>query len=150
MRRDPHAKDGFTLIELLLVLAIISILASIILVALNPGKQLGKSRDAERQSAVNTILNAVYQYAVDRNNIPPGIPIDTPRSICKDNAISCNNGVNLSVLSQSGKYLVAIPSDPQAPLGGTGTNYSIVQSANGRITVSAPGAEQTASISATR
>jgi type IV pilus assembly protein PilA len=135
---------GFTLIELLLVIGIIAILASIVIVAINPTKQLGDARDAQRQSDVNTILNAVYQYAIDNNGtLPSGIPVGSARGICKASATSCVNGVSLRVLT--GAYLVSIPADPQAPAAGTGTNYMIMQDTNGRITVSATG-EQTANI----
>src|SRR5438552_3332547 len=143
------ARRGFTLIELLLVIGIIAILASIVIVAINPTKQLGQARDAQRRSDVNTILNAVYQYAIDNNGtLPTRIPTGTAKGIGKVNAASCNNGVNLRILT--GSYLVSIPADPQAPAAGTGTNYTIVQDANGRITVSAPGAEQTTGIAVTR
>lgn len=142
-------RKGFTLIELLLVIGIIAILASIVIVAINPTKQLGDARNAQRRSDVNTILNAVYQYAIDNNGtLPSTIPTTTASAICKATAASCNHGVNLRVLT--GSYLVSIPSDPQASATGTGTAYTIVQDANGRITVAAPTAEQGDTISVTR
>ncbi|MBU1017972.1 type II secretion system GspH family protein [Patescibacteria group bacterium] len=55
-------KKGFTLIELLIVIGIISILAGIVLVAVNPAQQFGKANDSERKSEIGTILSAVYQY----------------------------------------------------------------------------------------
>lgn len=147
MRSSHQMRRGFTLIELLLVIGIIAILASIVIVAINPTKQLGDARDAQRRSDVNTILNAVYQYAIDNNgNLPNTIPTGTAEEICATAAATCA-GVDLDVLT--GSYLVSIPADPQVT-SGTGTNYYIVQDANGRITVSAPGVEQAGTISVTR
>lgn len=143
-----QTRRGFTLIELLLVIGIIAILASIVIVAINPTKQLGDARDAQRRSDVNTILNAVYQYAIDNNgNLPTGIPTGTAEEICVTGAAACT-AVDLDVLT--GSYLVRVPVDPSAPSTATGTNYFIIQDANGRITVSAPGAEQSDSITVTR
>jgi len=140
--RSSH--KGFTLIELLLVIGIIAILASIVIVAINPTKQLGDARDAQRKSDVNTILSAVYQYAIDNDgNLPSGITT-TRKEICATGATDCDSAIDLDVLT--GSYLVRIPRDPQVQ-SATGTNYWIVEGANGRITVDAPGAEQTDSIS---
>ncbi len=146
------SRKGFTLIELLLVIGIIAILAAIVIVAINPTKQLGDARNAQRRSDVNTILNAVYQYAIDnQGNLPTNIPTGTARAICTTNAVSCNNGVDIEVLT--GSYLVKIPVDPSvvSPATATGTDYFIVRdAASNRVTVSAPRAEQSASISVTR
>lgn len=140
--RSSH--KGFTLIELLLVIGIIAILASIVIVAINPTKQLGDARNAQRKSDVNTILSAVYQYAIDNDgNLPSGITT-TRHEICATSATDCDSAIDLDVLT--GAYLVRIPRDPQVQ-SATGTNYYIVEGANGRITVDAPGAEQGASIS---
>lgn len=139
-------RKGFTLIELLLVIGIIAILASIVIVAINPTRQLGQARDAQRRSDVNTILNAVYQYAIDNNgNLPSGVTA-VRREICTYNAATCATS-NLRALS--GTYLVNMPRDPQRAATATGTNYFVIQT-GGRVTVDAPGAEQTTTISVTR
>ncbi|HLC91889.1 MAG TPA: type II secretion system protein [Candidatus Saccharimonadales bacterium] len=138
---------GFTLIEVLLVVAIVAILAGIVILAINPAKQLGDSRNATRQADVQTILNAIYQYGIDLHGVPGTLP-SSPTDICSTGFMSCPY-VNLSVLTDNGKYLVAMPKDPQ--LGdNNNTHYRVSQDANGRITVSAPGAEQGATISVTR
>jgi len=148
MEHSSSPRSGFTLIELLLVIGIIAILASIVIVAINPTKQLGDARNAQRRSDVNTVLNAVYQYAIDNNgSLPSGITAASTE-ICRSGPTSCNNGVNLNVLT--GAYLVRVPADPQAPATGTGTRYRISRDASGRVTVNAPIAEQGATISVTR
>ncbi len=146
-------KRGFTLIELLLVIGIIAILAAIVIVAINPTKQLGDARNAQRRSDVNTILNAVYQYTIDNNgNLPGSIPDNTAKEICKSSvsAADCTsaNLVNLNVLT--GSYLVALPNDPSTATT-TSTKYTIFKDATTkRVTVAAPFAEQNVTISVTR
>ena len=161
-------RSGFTLIELLLVIGIIAILAAIVIVAINPTKQLADARNAQRRSDVATILNAVYQYAIDNNgSLPSGIPSGAAntREICRTLAekkcITASpvtglawGRVNLDVLT--GSYLTQLPQDPRSP--GTsasvhaqsGSYYFIYQAAGGRVTVTASGAELGTSISVTR
>jgi len=150
-------RRAFTLIELLLVIGIIAILASIVIVAINPTKQLGDARNAQRRSDVNTVLNAVYQYAIDNNGTLPGdIPTGSAKQVCESatTGTACTSvapdgveGVDLSSLV--GTYIVGVPEDPQDATAGT-TGYTIIKDANGRVTVAAPSAEQGATISVTR
>lgn len=141
-------KKGFTLLEILLVVGLIAILMGIVILALNPAKQLADTRNAQRRTDVNTILNAVYQYAVDNNgSIPAGITT-TQTEVCNTGG-TCTGLVDLGVLTTSEKYLVSIPKDPTGA-STNGAGYEIVKTANNRVTVSAPDAEQGASISVTR
>jgi len=144
-------QKGFTLIELLLVIGIIAILAAVVIVAINPTKQLADARNAQRRSDVKSILDAVYQYALDNNgNIPAGITT-TSKIICKSGpAVDCDGANAISLNTLTGSYVVAIPTDPQVPTTSTGTNYFIMLTSNSRITVSSPGAEQGATITVTR
>ncbi len=142
-------KKGFTLLEILLVVAAIAILAGIVILALNPGKQLADTRNAERRNEVTAILDGVYQYSIDNNGNLPASITETPTEVCKTGVADCTGFADLSVLTANEEYLVSIPVDPSASAG-DGAGYTIVQSANGRITVAAPDAEQGATISVTR
>jgi type IV pilus assembly protein PilA len=116
-------------------------LAAIVIVAINPTKQLGDARNAQRKSDVNTILSATWQYAIDHGGNTPDTISTVVRPVCQVDfalatCVTALNGVSLRMLS--GTYLVSIPKDPQVTATGTGTRYNISRDANGRITVSAP------------
>ena len=155
LQKALKPKPGFTLIEILLVVAAIAILAGIVILAINPAKQLGDTRNAQRRADVNTILNAVYQYSIDNNGTLPTIPtaactLLAANEACKLTAVgTCVTGVNLSVLTTNQKYLTSMPIDPTVS-STDGTGYYITKSANGRVTVCAPSAEESATISVTR
>jgi len=148
LKRLARVKGGFTLIEVLLVVAIIAILAGIVILAINPGKQLADSRNAQRQSDVTAILNAAYQYSIDNNGNLPASITTTATNICATGG-TCTSLIDLSVVTSSGKYIVKIPTDPKTG-DANDTHYQIVKDANGRLTVSAPDAEQGKTISVTR
>lgn len=148
MNNILSAKKGFTLIEILLVVAAIAILAGIVILAINPSKQLGTTRNAQRQMDVNTILNAVYQYSIDNGSIPSTITT-TSTEICATGAASCTGLIDLTVLTTNEKYLTAIPTEPQK-VTANGVGYKISKTANSRVTVAAQYAEQGATISSTR
>ncbi len=62
-------KSGFTLIEILVVIGIIALLATIVIVAINPARQFAQARNTQRESNVNTILNAIGQNIADNKGI---------------------------------------------------------------------------------
>ena len=129
-------KKGFTLLEILLVVAAIGILAGIVIVAINPGKQLADTRNAQRRVDIKTLLDASVQYQITT----------TPTEICKTGG-SCSGLIDLSVLVPT--YVSSLPIDPLTASSSNGTGYKIsVSESNGRATVSAPSAERGAVVSA--
>lgn len=142
---------GFTLIELLLVSGILVILLAITLVALNPARQFAQSNNVKRTNDVNTISNAIHQYAADSGGVLDGLGIvvdNVPHSISNTGAVG-EADVCAALVPQ---YIAALPVDPQvddgeaiAESGCTGayeTGYEVSAStANNTITVIAPSTE---------
>ena len=155
-------KAGFTLIELLLVIGIIAILAAIVIVAINPTRQLGQARNAQRNSDVNTMLNAIWQYAIDNNGDMPcsvgGTPcVDTTWRMLGGATTGCDTvgsptgatnscpsslGIAadcLNLRSLSGTYVVSVPGDPRWGSGNSNTASSkslyVVKNDGNRVTV---------------
>lgn len=145
---------GFTLLEVLLVVALLAVLAGIVILAINPSKQLADARNGQRRADVNTILNAVYQYSIDNGgSFPASVPTSATCStatneICKDGG-TCTGLVDLSVITDNQTYLPSLPTDPTGA-STNGTGYFVAKSANGRITLCAPSAENSATITVTR
>lgn len=149
-----RAQKGFTLIEILLVVAAIAILAGIVIVAINPAKQLAATRDAERNSEVNTILNAVSQSIVAGvTTATAAIPVATcdtavaAQEICDAAVVAGECAVDLSSLVPD--YVAALPSDPTTGTDG-GTGYFIAKTAAGRVTVCGTPETAGATLSVTR
>lgn len=159
MKMTIKDNKGFTLLEILLVVAAIGILAGIVIVALNPGKQLGDTRNAERASNVTTILNGVNQYAIDNNgNLPSSLDGDpdvvqmvgTASSGC-DSCTATTTDTACADLAADlvPTYVADIPVDPQVG-SASSTGYYINETDAGRVVVGACETEQDTTIEVTR
>lgn len=137
-------QKGFTLIEILLVIGIIAVLATVVIVALDPAKRFADARDARRLSDIQSILNATQQYIIDNKGVLPSGLDTTERQLGTASSgcsISGNCGVSgdgdcLDLSGGLAKYLKEMPYDPQNGSSST-THYSIVADSNGIVTVTA-------------
>jgi type IV pilus assembly protein PilA len=136
--KKNHARttSGFTLIELLVVIGIIAILAAVVVVAINPSKQFAQARNAQRESNVSTILNAIGQNIADNKGTFTCPGAGTINSTAKPIGTASGNADLASCLDT-----VYIPSGvPFDPEGGTAadTKYTVSVSSAGQYTVCAP------------
>ncbi len=145
-------EKAFTLFEILITIAIIAILAGATIALINPAQQFARSRNTQRQSDVNLLLNAVGQNMADNR----GMFNCSSGAIPTSSAKMATSAYDIAPCLAPA-YLDKLPFDPKA----TGSHYAsttdydtgyfISQSATtNRVTVSAPSAELNQTISITR
>ena len=146
-----NLQQGFTLIELLVVIGIIAVLAAIVLIAINPARQFAQARNAQRSSNLNAILNAYGQQLADNKGVSCVSGVPTAPTAAAD----IKNGVaDFGCLTPT--YISQLPYDPIASGAGwtSSSNYDTKYFAQydsaGRLTITAPSAELSQTISVTR
>lgn len=106
-------ENGFTLIELLIVIAVIGVIATVVITAINPQGQFAKVRDAQRKEDLRLIQDALERYYVDNGIYPQA----------KNSTNTCDYGTNCYVFSSNGSdwiqdltpyYLKKVPVDPKS------------------------------------
>jgi prepilin-type N-terminal cleavage/methylation domain-containing protein len=145
-------QKGFTLIELLVVIGILGILLAIVLIAINPAAQFAQANNTSRANDINTILNAVHQYAADnKGQLPSGIPVGDPTAEENEFKVIGSNVATQATICEDivPDYVSLLPVDPLVNNGnGNGvavaacepdfqTGYEIIVDGNGRVTVRA-------------
>jgi len=146
--------NGLTLIEIVITIGIIVLLAGTVIIIINPAQQLAKSRNTQRQSDINLILNAISQNMADNRGIFNCVNGPIPTSSTKMAVGAGNYDIAACLVPV---YLDKLPFDPQAPdayyasTTDYNTGYFIYQSTTtNRVTISAPSAELNEIISVTR
>lgn len=141
--------QGFTLIELIVVIGILAVLLAIVLVAINPARQFSQANNTQRRSDVNAILNAIHQYAADNDGDLPAAITTTPTNVGNADINICAN--------LAPTYIAEMPFDPTdatahyTSCADYDAGYNVSKSAtNSRVTVTAPSAELSETISVTR
>lgn len=154
MKNLKNGQSGFTLIEILVVIGIIAILAAIVLIAINPARQFAQSRDSQRTSNVNAILNAIGQRIADNKGLFGGsFTVGGTTYTCVDMTTLANgttydissstdtlSGTTVGLKCLTPTYIPSFPTDPSYTTG-TVTLYTLTKDTAGRITIAAPKAE---------
>lgn len=134
-------QEGFTLIEILVVIGIIAVLATIVIIAINPARQFAQARDTQRLSNLNAILNAIGQNVADNKGTftCAGTSNSLPSSFSAINGTSTNADIYDCIVPT---YMPSMVCDPQAGIlcdnsATYNSHYFVMRdSTSGRITVS--------------
>ena len=105
-------KKAFTLMELLIVIVLLVILATALLVSLNPFGQINKSQDSKRKSELSSLVKVLEDWYNDKNCYPKA------QDICYDTVDSNNSCHVCGPEPQSpsfSPYLSSLPCDPRQP-----------------------------------
>ena len=132
---------GFTLIELLVVVAIIGLLSTLAVVALNSARQ--KSRDAKRVADIKQVQTALELYFADQNNYPTAtnaveLGDSNHKALCSSGAwtASCAGGTTYMGLVPA----PALPSDGSCNTTNNAYAYSSIAGTTYTITFCLGGA----------
>lgn len=144
--------SGFTLIEILIVIGMIAILASVVLVAINPVRQFAQAKNSQRVSNVNAILNAIGNRMAENRGLftdTASCTVALPTNTTLMGNVSTAYDIRPCLVPT---YISELPFDPSTGkntctstlCSGNGesyaTGYTVKQDAGtGRITVCAPG-----------
>lgn len=118
-------KKGFTLIELVIVIGILAILATVVVLVLNPAQLLAQARDSQRVSDLGSVKSAIALYLATASSPAVGAgPKSTFTATCAFGTCTVpasssiplvdGNGwvvINLTGTS-GGSALSALPIDP--------------------------------------
>lgn len=146
--------QGFTLVELLVTMGIITTLATLIFVSLDPISRFAEARNSRRLTDVNSILTAIHEYIIDNDGTLPAGITTSPKQLgtcisgggtdCVGAAAAC---LNLS--TDLSRYFKSIPLDPQNGTDAT-TNYAVWIDTNNIVTVAACSAELAETVEVSR
>lgn len=131
--------------KIALTVALVFVLGVLIFLA-DPAKRFMERRNSQRRSDAFNLLTAIYDYSNENKEILDKIGAE-PKEICALKS-DCGELLDIGDLVMK-KFIDAVPSDPKTHTQ-KGTGYVISKNANGRMTVSAPGAEGGVKITATR
>ena len=145
--------SGFTFLEILMVIGIIGILATVMVVIVNPARQLAKARDTQRDSDIYSIVATVRQYATEHSGTLPDTDGDPDTSDFPTSLTCIGSGGGCFDLASAGdgedsivpSYLASLPKDPKT---GTdeNTGYLIMVDGYNHLTASASGETKTISL----
>ncbi len=124
---NPHYRSSFTLIELLVVIAILAVLATAVVLVLNPSQLLAQGRDSTRLSDLAALQSSLALFQADQWNQSLGTASTTYLSI-PDSSPTCQN---TGIVPPPGWSYHCSPASTYAKTDGSGwipLNFTLISS----------------------
>jgi len=126
------------------VIGVVAVLATAIIIAVNPLHQLAAARDSTRLKSLSTIQKAINQYQVDHKGAYPNGLVTKLQEICNNDVVQsqclADGKLYLGELTNNQEYLTRLPVDDLAT-SSLGTGYQAAINSAGRVVLSAMYAE---------
>ena len=143
-------KKNLSLFEILCIIFIFTVVAGVVVTAVNPNDRRADARDAKRIVDMHSLITAIHQYIVDTNGTyPDGVTVgmsETQLGSCTSGGASFCAGAQdfcIDISSSVVPYIGSVPRDPllQSDQDLQFYGYSIRVSEDGVVTVRSCGAE---------
>lgn len=128
------SRKGFTLIELLVVIAVLGILASVVLVAINPSERINEANDSGVKNDVSQVATAVESYYTNNSGDYTGANGITTALVTPGYLKLAPSGITVTVASGGASAVVygTLSASTATCDTGTGaTKYWVYRSATG-------------------
>jgi prepilin-type N-terminal cleavage/methylation domain-containing protein len=111
-------QGGFTLIELLIAMAIMGVLSSSVVIAINPQQLLAQTRDSKRLQSLSQIVNAAEAFSTRHKGLyPPGYSGSGPygnncssgKYMYPDLDLNADNCVSNSLITEGDLKRIPVP-----------------------------------------
>lgn len=110
---NKQKEKGFTLVELLIILAVIAILVSVAVFALDPAERMREARDNQRMQEINALANAIKLYKID----------NSADQLCERDGENGFLGSGGLIDQRLGQYFDELPADPRYVSGSRAFGY---------------------------
>ena len=130
--RRRAATAGFTLIEMLVVIGIITVLAVMVLVLVDPVEKINNAKDAERKTDVGQVATAASTYYFSNNGSYTGVSV----AVLVANGHIKSNLPNVTITphasgSRAVIYAQLVSKSVTCPVGQSGTKYWVHRTQTG-------------------
>ena len=121
-------KKGFTIVELVVATALVMVLLSVVLLAINIPEKQNKAMDVKRISDLSLLDSAINQYRMDNQGYPDTRNVLRISTLLPSGNTQLESSLSGWIGQDLSKYLPRMPTDP---VNDATYHYSYIQNGSG-------------------